>query len=328
MYTTKIPGQISEFQLRAIETIATLVPEGGNVVEVGSLFGKSSYAWAKSVNSSVQVYCVDPWEGNEGIRPLEKRLNIKYGIEQFKAYTKDCDNITALKGYSPRDFIKWDKAVDLYYEDAVHTNPVLRQNLEFWVSHLTPNGIICGDDYRPRFADVVCEVRKLAHKHRRKLIIVDFFWCLLPTGSSEALYQVTKKLEAIQADCMYVRAKDPISFALQVSDIPESIRINNSAIVTVRCTNDGAVPLSEWHAAWSIAIRLQHKGDGTIIDEIIPLEPFLFQPDITRDIELKLEIGPNATIGDYSIEAGLLTPENCFESGIKVTANASSITVK
>src|SRR4051794_9544102 len=82
-YNLSIPGQVSEFQLRAIECVAALVPPGGHVVEVGSLFGCSSWAWARSVDPSVTVHCIDPWEKNEGVRLMEARYGVTYGVEQF-----------------------------------------------------------------------------------------------------------------------------------------------------------------------------------------------------------------------------------------------------
>src|SRR5262245_33735795 len=103
-YDLTIPGQVTEFQLRAIEAVATLVPPQGIVVEIGSLFGRSSYAWAASVPASATVYCIDPWEKNEGVRPMEARYGIQYGIEQFKKYTRACNNIIPLQGYSPYNF--------------------------------------------------------------------------------------------------------------------------------------------------------------------------------------------------------------------------------
>jgi hypothetical protein len=124
-YRLDIPGQVSEIQLQAIEQVARLVPHDGCVVEVGSLFGRSSWAWAKSVAPSAKVFCLDPWEGNEGVRTLERHYGITYGLDQFKAYTAECPNIRPLKGYSPKDFRDWLCPVDLYYEDSVHAGPVL-----------------------------------------------------------------------------------------------------------------------------------------------------------------------------------------------------------
>lgn len=184
-YNPKIPGQVNSYQLRAIEIVAGLVPENGKMVEVGSLFGASSWCWSKSVDPSATVFCIDPWEGNEGVRPIEKRLGITYGLDQFKKYTADCPNIVPKQGYSPRDFQDWDEPIDLYYEDAVHTDPILSQNLEFWVSHLKPDGIVCGDDYRNRFPDVRRGAERLSRSLGRELIRVENFWCLLPNRNGD-----------------------------------------------------------------------------------------------------------------------------------------------
>jgi len=180
-YNDCIPGQITLFQMRAIEIVSALVPERGKVVEVGSLFGSSSWCWAKSVHPSVAVHCIDPWVRNPGVASIEKRLNIRYGVEQFLAYTKDCPNIKAEQGYSPQDFSDWSDKIDLYYEDAVHVDPVLTSNLDFWTSHLKPAGIVCGDDYRPRFPDVRNGAARLAERLGRSLVTVENFWCLLPS---------------------------------------------------------------------------------------------------------------------------------------------------
>ena len=132
---------------------------------------------------SASVHCIDPWEGNEGVRSLEAKHGVSYGLEQFMAYTRDCPNVIARRGYSPRDFKTWTEKIDLFYEDSVHRNPVLKQNLEFWSAHLKPEGVACGDDYRPRFQDVVNEVHSLAERLGRELIVIDKFWCLLPPAS-------------------------------------------------------------------------------------------------------------------------------------------------
>jgi hypothetical protein len=106
---------------------------------------------------------------------MEAQFGITYGLEQFKIYTKDCPNIRPLRGYSPRDFRDWTTPLDVYYEDAVHTNPILEQNLCFWSGNIKPSGIICGDDYRPRFPDVMNGARRLSKLFERELIYVDFF---------------------------------------------------------------------------------------------------------------------------------------------------------
>lgn len=198
-YDISIPGQTNEIQLRAIEIIATLIPPNGKIVEIGSLFGRTSYAWSKSVYPTVKVYCIDPWENNQGVSVMEKRLGIKYNIEQWRIYTKDCPNAIPMQGYSPKDFQNWDEPIDLFFEDSVHRLPLIHENLTFWYSRLKPNGIACGDDYRPRFPDVINEVENLATQTGRKLLVIEKFWCLLPQNQmSPELEKVYSKLIALK----------------------------------------------------------------------------------------------------------------------------------
>ncbi len=181
-YNLNIPGQTNEIQHKAIELVAASVPANGIVVEIGSLFGRTSWTWSQSIDPSATIYCIDPWQGNKGVRPIEERYGIKYGIEQFKIYTSDCRNLVAIQGFSPNDVRDWNKQIDIYYEDSVHTNPVLKSNLEFWSRWVKPEGIICGDDYCDNFPDIKNEVAFLAKEMNRQQIIIERFWCLLPKG--------------------------------------------------------------------------------------------------------------------------------------------------
>ena len=52
--------------------------------------------------------------------------------EVFAENVKDCANITQHKGYSPKDFLDWSEPVDLFFDDAVHTNPIFLENLQYW----------------------------------------------------------------------------------------------------------------------------------------------------------------------------------------------------
>jgi len=53
VYDLTIRGEITHRELQAMEAVAKLVPRDGVVVEVGSYLGRSSWAWAKSVDPSV-----------------------------------------------------------------------------------------------------------------------------------------------------------------------------------------------------------------------------------------------------------------------------------
>lgn len=184
-YDINIPGQVSVFELKAMEMLASFAPVGSTIVETGSLFGRSSYAWARSADPSVEVVCIDPFAGNKGVRSMEERLGVKYNYETFCEFTRDCENIRAIKGFSP-DVVEgyWTKDVFLYFDDSVHIDPGFSKNLDFWSKFVIDGGVICGDDYRPRFRDIVDGVNRLEGRFGLQLVVVDFMWILLSKRSA------------------------------------------------------------------------------------------------------------------------------------------------
>lgn len=325
MYDNSIPGQVSEFQLQAIEAVAGLIPENGHFVEVGALFGRSSYCWAKSVPQSASVYSLDPWERNDGVRSLEAAHGIKYGIEQFKEYTKDCPNLTPLQGYSPNDFQDWSKPIDGYYEDAVHTNPILRKNLDFWVSHLKPDGVVCGDDYRPRFTDVVCEVRNLARKLDRDLFRVDFFWCLLPRFGGPKFRAVSERLRELEVQSQRAYKFNPASHTLEVMDLPAKLKAGSELRVKLRLTNESREQWPGWFEGYRISVMLENgDGEHRVVD--LDIEPELFPPDIARDLLADLVV-PDTAKGNYKVRAEIIDPAGSILRNGRIGLNCSQVSV-
>ncbi|WP_242153837.1 class I SAM-dependent methyltransferase [Sphingomonas sp. BAUL-RG-20F-R05-02] len=272
-YRIDIPGQVSEAQLQAIEVVATLVPAGGCVVEVGSLFGRSSWAWARSVPETATVVCVDPWEGNEGAHEIGGRTGYGYGYDSFSRYTKECTNIIPIRAYSP-DGVCWSRPIDCYYEDAVHIEPILSRNIDFWTSFLRPTGIICGDDYRPRFPDVRQAAEKIAKKLNRRLFLVDFFWCVLPDPADvPGVKEVAEKLRAIAAET--VEANSRLPAAIHISPlVPPARKVpaGQNHVLKMRVTNDG---MQDWpeKPEQPLTVRVKQTGsaDGRVHVMDIPL---------------------------------------------------------
>ncbi len=197
-----IPGQLREDEQVAIALIATLIPKGGKIIEVGSLLGRSSWIWAKNADPSVSVYCIDPWVGGGNFTKLASDANQTFSLEQFRSNVADCQNVVPLQGYSPRDFMYWKDPIDLYFEDAVHTDPILAENLKFWGEKLVPTGILCGHDYTPRFPDVQRGAKAAAERLGRRLRLIGSFWFLLPAQLERAedpdTRQVLERLEALE----------------------------------------------------------------------------------------------------------------------------------
>ena len=321
-YNLQIPGQISEAQLKAIEVVAKLVPEGGHVVEIGSLFGRSSWAWAKSVKPSVTVHCIDPWEGNEGIRRLEKQFGVTYGLEQFKEFTKDCPNVVAHKGYSPRDFSDWDIPVDLYYEDAVHTDPILSENLIFWTRHLRQEGIICGDDFRPRFADVINGVRRLSQQLDRPIVNVDFFWCLLP----EPHVETREYLNQLGVEhSRSIRKTGPRVKFVPVNPISELDKQAKLLSLPFQLTNEGLEPWPDEAVDDLVIQSTLSSSNGAESITLIALDRAQLAPDIPVSVDIELNLEP-MPVGDCTLTCQLLAIKDGAQRVLK-TMGRLSVTI-
>lgn len=180
-----IPGELRDAELARIMELAAAVPKGGVVVEIGSLYGLSSWHLAKACAPGVTVFCVDPWQREQWVIDIvEKPLNAPpFCRAAFESYTADCDNIVMIEGYSPQIARGWNLPVDLYFEDAVHTNPTLATNLAFWSERVKPGGVIAGHDYAKYWPEVMEEVDGLAKRVGSKLTVVDTVWSLRKPSS-------------------------------------------------------------------------------------------------------------------------------------------------
>lgn len=302
-----IPGQVDELQLKAIEAVAALVPAGGIIVEVGSLFGRSSWAWAQSAPEAT-VYCVDPWVGNRGVRDLERIHGVTYGLEAFENFTQDCANIHALKGFSPTDFLTWHEPVDLYYEDAVHVDPVLSSNLEFWISHLREDGIVCGDDFRIRFPDVVKGAHRYAESLNRELSRVGYFWCLLPSRDPFGnVARVKNDLAKLSRESIALHSSEPFRYDTACHLVPGSLH-HGGLTLTVQVTNlsPHVWPLESRHGEAKLVIEggpIESRATDSLAWQSWITAPVLL-PDAHHEEVVRINLPEGAT-GEWSFSSHL-----------------------
>jgi hypothetical protein len=173
-----IPGQMAPAELDRLARLARGVPPNGCIVEVGSLFGLSSRTLAKNALTSVTVYCIDSWVREPWMSFVEQQAGQVLSFESFRNNVAGISNIIPLRGYSPRDVIGWQRTVDLVFEDSVHSNPVLHENLSFWARFVRPGGIICGHDYCDEFPDVTAEVDRLAAHFGTRAEVTGTLWSM------------------------------------------------------------------------------------------------------------------------------------------------------
>lgn len=185
----QIPGQIGWDALVAMARLAKCVPENGVVVETGSLFGRSSFVWARNVHPSVTVYCVDPWVREQWIiEAVEKpqKPEMPFSIEAFRHYTRDCPNIRTIQGYSPEVVREsWDREVDLFFDDGDHDEPGLSRNRDFWTPRIKPGGWFCADEYDAAYPDCLRKTHELAIEWKVPVDRVGLFcWLRKPAAES------------------------------------------------------------------------------------------------------------------------------------------------
>jgi hypothetical protein len=157
-----IPRTMTLEGLHYLGAMAKLVPENGIIVEVGPLYGSSTWVLAKNAHPSVKIYSIDTWKDEPWVEALRVK---KYpdapalSLNAFKKYTEDCENIYPIQGWAP-DIVStsWNDKIDLFFDDASHGNPGLHNNLNFFKSHLNNKFIICGDDYSSGWRDIISEV--------------------------------------------------------------------------------------------------------------------------------------------------------------------------
>jgi precorrin-6B methylase 2 len=157
LYNLDIDGHMMEVELQEIERLAAEVPANGLIVEVGCLYGRSTYAWAKSCDPSVKVIVIDPFY-EEGQR------------KKFDENTAGIENIEVIDGKAPDKMIYPGHMIDLIFIDATHYNPNDMDIIEYFLPFVKTGGILSGHDYYETFPDVTTNVRILEERLNQKVI--------------------------------------------------------------------------------------------------------------------------------------------------------------
>ena len=154
MYDLTIPGWMFEEELIQIERWANEVPENGVIMEIGSWYGRSAYAWAKSCHPSVHVYCVDIF--------YDPLTDTDFH-DAFNENTKDAHNITSI--VAPCPYFKYskyvDRATDIFFVDSEHNNPADWAVIEFGMKNLKSGGLLCGHDFMDDWPVVGENIKRL-----------------------------------------------------------------------------------------------------------------------------------------------------------------------
>ena len=163
--------------------LAQYLAPGSRILELGTFLGGAASIMA-TANPKLDITTIDRFDDqlyHTQQRPLLDQVlgpGSSRSLERVQAWLKDHPQITVLGGSSPRDFLGQDLGLfDLIIEDADHTNPGLRANIDHWEPSLKRQGYYLFHDWRPwlppsydhrlrpkepnRFPDVEQEVERL-----------------------------------------------------------------------------------------------------------------------------------------------------------------------
>lgn len=146
---------------KLLVAIAKLLKANSIVLDNGTFLGASATTLAYA-NENIKIISMDSYPdvkisawssddirftelvcGKDKVRNLENVSSSIYN--NFK-------NILFLEGKSPYSFKEPEKnpsELDVYVEDATHTEPTFSDNLNYWTPRIKKNGLLVLHDYRP-----------------------------------------------------------------------------------------------------------------------------------------------------------------------------------
>ena len=181
-----IPRTMTEAGLHYLGRLARTVPEGGTIVEVGPLYGSSTWVLRHNSHPSVRIWSLDTWEPQDWI-PRRLPDALPFGIDAFHHYIRDCEGVEAVQGWSPDSVAdSWKRPIDLFFDDATHGDPGFSANVNFFLPFVTPGGILCGDDFAAGWPDIIRVVTELGARWDTRPEVAGRVWALLNEGGARA----------------------------------------------------------------------------------------------------------------------------------------------
>lgn len=184
-----IPGWNGPEILKVLATHAAKVPKNGAILELGALFGRSTYVLGHNKDETVKLTVIDAWyqlylgeqdisnfhdnkcSEEEKIRISSKITGNPKRIESddffalWKHYTLGIANLEGIKATTDIDNTKFIE-YDLIVHDAGHSFDAVYDDLTHWLPKLKKHGSIIVDDYDPNgFSEVVDAVDKIITKY-------------------------------------------------------------------------------------------------------------------------------------------------------------------
>lgn len=150
-----IYGWLSQKQAQALFELAKETQPLGNIVEIGSAYGRSTVClgWGVRLSKNGRVFSIDPYTGGKGFR---EQLGTKSdGFSSRKGFQKNMERFGLQKWViswvmtSREAALHWkERSIRLLFIDAWHTYDAVRHDLLAWSPYVLPGGTVVLDDYQ------------------------------------------------------------------------------------------------------------------------------------------------------------------------------------
>lgn len=200
MINRSIPRTMTVDGLHYLGKIARCLAENAVIVEIGPLYGSSTWVLAKNSPRGARIYSIDTWAAQDWI-PRRLPDALPFGIDAFKCYVRDCPNVIPIQGWSPDVVQDWDAPIDLLFDDATHGDPGFSKNIDFFSRFLKNDGIIAGDDYASGWPDIIQVVNRTALSWGVEPEVCGRVWSMPYKGMENTRASAVADVLAAWTDC-------------------------------------------------------------------------------------------------------------------------------
>ncbi|MBN1535949.1 MAG: class I SAM-dependent methyltransferase [Anaerolineales bacterium] len=160
---------VTDEEGRHLGWLASQVPKGGLIVEIGTLYGRSTSFIAIGAKKDVRVYAVDCWEGTHYHRMIQ-------AVEYFTKLDL-MSKIKIIKGYSTKVAKSFKGSIDMLYIDGDHAYESVKADYNAWHPFIAKGGIVAFHDHvLPKYPGIVKFVTERASKEYEFIAQIGKVW--------------------------------------------------------------------------------------------------------------------------------------------------------
>jgi len=146
----KIKGWFNERQMEVLYPFVKNLEPNSLLVEVGTAYGRSTMFYSLT-NPKIDIVTFDPQI------LVDKKVLDRPNVEFYPVTSEEM-----AKG--------WDDPVDYLFIDGDHLYDGVKTDIDCWLPHLVPGGLITFHDYAPNFPGVYKAVNELKKSKKVKFL--------------------------------------------------------------------------------------------------------------------------------------------------------------